>query len=291
MARRAMGRVYRSNATIQGGVSPLVRPVAYNCGLRAQCHRMLSTFKRHKQSRKSPKQLQNKQNIWRNKLEKVPRKGPEGKYGKSKAEKRSYYQNFKRQKRAEKSTKHTATADKFDAPKHLVPQLMSQERRNEIATLGDEADILSHFTAGNDVLASQESHMTKLYDLLLKNREWNKKTQRGYSIHSCTGETSKLYFEIDELLYKTDPNSKDFIDLLENVVVPKVYDHLGTLAELGEKHLRNKNERKYESIVHDQNYLYAKLVESYATYASYRNENLQVQQEYFDRAIGIYKEM
>ena len=138
-----MGRVYRSNATIQGGGSPLVRPVAYNCGLRAQCHRMLSTFKRHKQSRKSPKQLQNKQNIWRNKLEKVPRKGPEGKYGKSKAEKRSYYQNFKRQKRAEKSTKHTATADKFDAPKHLVPQLMSQERRNELATLGDEADILA----------------------------------------------------------------------------------------------------------------------------------------------------
>ena len=70
-----------------------------------------------------------------------------------------------------------------------------------------------------------------------------------------------------------------------------MYDHLGTLAELGEKHLRNKNERKYESIVHDQNYLYAKLVESYATYASYRNENLQVQQEYFNRAIGIYKEM
>ena len=168
---------------------------------------------------------------------------------------------------------------------------MTEERRHEIATLGDEADMLAHFTAGNDVLASQESHMTKLYDLLLKNREWNKKTQRGYSIHSCTGETSKLYFEIDELLYKTDPNSKDFIDLLENVVVPKVYDHLGTLAELGEKHLRNKNERKYESIVHDQNYLYAKLVESYATYASYRNENLQVQQEYFNRAIGIYKEM
>ena len=73
--------------------------------------------------------------------------------------------------------------------------------------------------------------MTKLYDLLLKNREWKKKTQQGYSIHSCTGETSKLYFEIDELMYKVDPNSNEFIELLENIVVPKVYDHLGTLAD------------------------------------------------------------
>ena len=96
--KKSHGASLPLNATIQGGGSPLVRPVAYNCDLRAQC-RMLSTFKRHKQSRKSPKQLQNKQNMWRNKLEKVPRKGPEGKYGKSKAEKRSYYQNFSAKKR------------------------------------------------------------------------------------------------------------------------------------------------------------------------------------------------
>ena len=44
-----------------------------------------------------------------------------------------------------------------------------------------------------------------------------------------------LYFEIDELMYKVDPNSNEFIENLENIVVPKVYDHLGTLAELGEK--------------------------------------------------------
>ena len=266
----------------------MVRLAAYNLGFRP---RLLSTFKRHKQFRKTSKQVQNKQTMWRNKLEKVPKKGAEGKYGKSKAERRSYYQKFKRQKKADKSTTHAVPANKFDESNQLLPQIMTEERQHEIAALGDEADMLAHFTAGNDVLASQESKMTKLYDLLLKNREWKKKTQHGYSINSCAGETAKLYLEIDELMYKVDPNSKDFIELLENVVVPKVYDHLGTLADLGEKHLRNKNERKYESIVHDQNYLYAKLVESYATYASYRNENAHVQQKYFDRAIGVYREM
>ena len=160
------------------------------------------------------------------------RKGPEGKYGKSKAENVAITKISSAKKR-QRSQQNIPLPPINSMTKQLLPQIMTEERRNEIATLGDEADILSHFTAGNDVLASQESNMTKLYDLLLKNREWNKKTQRGYSIHSCTGETAKLYLEIDELMYKVDPNSKDFIELLENVVVPKVYDHLGTLADLG----------------------------------------------------------
>ena len=86
--------------------------------------------------------------MWRNKLEKVPRKGAEGKYGKARLKNVAI-------------TKISAKKGRSQQNMSVLPiQLINTwyainvpERRNEIATMGDEADILSHFTAGNDVLA------------------------------------------------------------------------------------------------------------------------------------------
>ena len=253
-----------------------------------------STFKRHKQSRKTSKQVQNKQEMWRNKLNNEPRRGAKGKYGKTRAEKRAHYQMVKQQKMKNKLFKQPKKSNKNNNNTNYIQEqqrYLPQNYEQRLAIEGDEADMLSHFTADNDLLSSQQNQMSKLYDILLKNREWKNKTQYGYTLATCTPKTQEVYLEIDEVMFKIDPNSIEYLRAMDEYVAPKVYDRLDELIFLEEKYLRNENERKHRRIMHDKNYLYAKLVEGYATYASYRNEDPKLQKMLYEHAIGIYREM
>jgi hypothetical protein len=265
-----------------------------------QAHRSMSrshfsTFKSHKKSRKTSKQLRNKQALLQNRLENVPRRGAKDKYGKSKAEKRAHFQNMKQQKVKKKLpyNQRDNNSNKISVPDHYhqeLPQYLPQNY-HQLATEGDEAAMLSHFTADNDILSSQENQMSKLYDVLMQNRNWKKKSEHGYGVESCSGKTADLYLEIDDIMFSIDPNSKQYLDTMDNIVSPKVYERLEELTLLEEKYVKNNIELKHQGALHDKNYLYAKLVEGYATYASYRNENPTLQQELFRKAIDIYREM
>ena len=125
-------------------------------------------------------------------------------------------------KQPKKSNKNNNNTNYIQEQQRYLPQNYEQR----LAIEGDEADMLSHFTADNDLLSSQQNQMSKLYDILLKNREWKNKTQYGYTLATCTPKTQEVYLEIDEVMFKIDPNSIEYLRSMDEYVAPKVYDRL-----------------------------------------------------------------